>query len=256
MEITRPASPKQLTVLCEYCGKELEVMKFKLPWKTMTIVPACECVFEMRKQQKQAEKKWEMMEILKRRGFQSGKYARMTFDNFDNDKLFTDVIASVSDYMNSVNFAKRNWLYLYGEWGLGKTHIGIAATRQLALARLWQPAFLRWTEYCSLIQQSWHDKGVKVEWHLGREAQILLLDDIDKKSATPWALGELYEVLNFRDVSELPTIITANRNILELANFWNKNKETEELGKTIISRILGQVSKIIQFQGADYRLYG
>lgn len=230
-------------------------MKLKLPWKEMTVFPTCKCWFERQEQSKKEEQKYNIIKTLRIRGFQIGKYADMRLSRFRRDNLETDIVPTVNNYIDSVDLKNRNWLYLHGECGLGKTFIAIAAARQIALSRLWNPALFRWTEYCSLIQQSWQDRKIKFDWNLGRKAQILVLDDIDKRAATPWALGELYDILNFRDINELPTIITANRSILELSSFWNQNKEIENVSRAIISRILGQVLKIIPFKGKDYRLY-
>jgi len=227
-----------------------------MPWKEISVVPACDCLEKIRKKQEEESRREEMMGMLRRRGFETGKYARMKIRNFSNQNMETNVIDAIGDYINSVNFKTRNWLYLHGDNGLGKTFMAVASAREIALLRLWSPALFRWAEVCSLIQQSWQDREVKIEWNLLRDAGILVLDDIDKKAATPWALGQLYDVLDYRQINELPTIITANRSISELSNFWNKSKETEDLSKAIISRIMGQVVKMIHFKGSDYRLYG
>jgi len=191
-----------------------------------------------------------MLSLLQRRGFQSGKYARMTFGSWRDHPI---ILETVEAYMESLELKDRNWLYLYGKNGLGKTHIAIATARHKAIECQWDPAIIRWAEYCSLIQHSWHDTSVKVDWNMIRRAVVLVLDDIDKKAATEWALGKLYEVIDYRYINELPTIITANRSILELSTLWNKTKEIENLSHAIISRIIGQLAKVLHFKGQDYR---
>jgi len=41
-----------------------------------------------------------------------------------------------------------------------------------------------------------------------KSAPVLVLDDLGTESATPWAREKLYQLLNYRYVSRLPTVIT------------------------------------------------
>lgn len=235
--------------LCENCGKQLKVVKMRFGSDRQITLP-CECVIKQRQRQERQTQRQQMLELLQRRGFQSGKYARMTFASWCDHPI---ILKTAEAYMDSLELKNRNWLYLYGENGLGKTHIAIATARHIAIQCQWDPAIFQWAEYCSLIQHSWHDTSIKVDWNMIRRAVVLVLDDIDKKTATEWALGKLYEVIDYRYINELPTIITANRSILELSTLWNKTKETENLSHAIISRIIGQLAKVLHFKGQDYR---
>ncbi len=247
------AAPK----VCGYCGKRLEVFKWKAPLmagKQISITRMCKCVRQKKRRQRQKIQFQDRLRVLKERGFQTGKYARMTVKNFRNGNVGGNVIETADEYVKSVNLNHRNWLYMYGDYGVGKTHIAVALTRELTIERNWRPALLRWAEYCGLIQQSWHDNSITLDLNLTRTAQILVLDDIDKKDATQWTMSKLYDVVDYRCIHNLPTIITANRDIAGLSGFWSKEKKNEDLSRAIISRILGQVVKIIQFKGEDYRL--
>ncbi len=241
--------------LCKYCDRPLEAKKFKTPFrarKEMDITLRCVCVIERQKQSALKNQKQKMMHVLHRRGFQHGKYVDMTFKTWQS--LNIGVIKMAVDYIDSVNLEGRNWLYLHGDCGLGKTHIAVATGRRITLTHKWEPALFRWTEYCGRIQQSWRDTSIRVDWNLIRNSGILVLDDIDKKIATQWALEQLFDVIDYRDTNNLPTIITANRSIIELSTFWSKTKETEKLSRAIISRFVGQLYKVFYFKGKDYRL--
>jgi DNA replication protein DnaC len=89
-----------------------------------------------------------------------------------------------------------------------------------------------------------------------KDARILVLDGIDKKGGTQWTLSKLYDVIDYRCIHNLPTIITANRGVGELSTFWSREKKSEDLCKAIISRIMGQIVKVIHFEGEDYRFCG
>ncbi len=231
-------------------------MKVERPIQTgkkRVITLACKCVLENREKEEQEARKQDMIRTLHRRGFESGKYADMTLSRWRKRNNGDNIFEMAVNYINSVDCNGRNWVYLHGDCGLGKTHIAVASTRRIALDRYWGPAFFRWTQYCRQIQQSWQDKSVKIDWSLIRGARILVLDDIDKKPATQWSLGELYDILDDRDINRLPTIITANRSIQALSTFWSKTEETGSLSKAIISRIVGQLAKVIHLMGKDYR---
>jgi len=246
--------------LCKYCGKELIMMKIKMPFgekKEKFFTATCECVIAKRKKQDEENQKQKIILLLKKNGFETGKYSKMTFNNWKNKTTTaTDVSNKATDYINFLALNKRNWLYLFGDYGLGKTHISVASARKIAIKYNLNPSIVRWVEYCNQIQDSWHDKSINVDLNWLMTAQILVLDDIDKKNASEWTLGRMYDVLDYRYINDLPTIITANRSITSLLAFWSKSNETQDLSCAIISRIMGQLEKVIHFKGKDYRFHG
>jgi DNA replication protein DnaC len=158
--------------------------------------------------------------------------------------------------MGSMELKGRNWLYLYGDCGAGKTHLAVALARKIALDRQWEPALISWAHYVNRVQQSWQDARVKVDGGPVRESLVLVLDDMDKKEGAPWMLSHLYDIIDYRYMHQLPTIMTANRSIEELCRFWNKSQSGSDLSRAIISRILGQLFKIVHMRGEDFRLLG
>ena len=245
--------------ICEYCGQRLEVMKLALGFgsrKEMIVRLPCACVIERQKQDEQKRKQQEMMWVLRDRGFESGRYARMSFANLSDSHMGRDVIEALEGYMRSMQLKHRNWLYLYGDYGVGKTHIAVALARKVALERQWKPALFSWAHYLSRVQQSWHDVKVKVDWRLIRDSQVLVLDDMDKRAGTQWVLANLYDIIDYRYMRQLPTIMTANRSIGELSRFWNTTEQSSDLSRALISRIMGQLGKIIHLRAEDFRLVG
>jgi DNA replication protein DnaC len=197
-----------------------------------------------------------MIQILRDRGFESGRYAKMTFESLSFSHMGSDVIEAVKGYMGSMELNRRNWLYLYGDCGAGKTHMAVALARKIALDRQWEPAFISWAHYLSMVQQSWQDTRVKVDVRLVRESRVLVLDDMDKKAGAQWMLSHLYDIIDYRYIQQLPTIMTANRSIGDLCRFWNKSQPVSDLSRAIISRIMGQLLKIIPVRAEDFRLAG
>lgn len=245
--------------ICKYCGKPLEVMRLAVCFgsrKEMIVRLTCKCVMEKQMQDEEKRKRQEMIEILRQRGFDSGRYGKMTFDSLSFSKLGDTVIEAVRGYIRSIELNDRNWLYLYGDCGVGKTHVGVALARQIAFERQWKPALVSWSDYLSRVQQSWHDGRVKVDFSLIRESRMLVLDDMDKKAYAQWMLSHLYDIVDYRYIRQLPTIMTANRSIGELCRFLNESQGASDLSKAIISRIMGQLGKVVHMKGEDYRLAG
>jgi DNA replication protein DnaC len=115
---------------------------------------------------------------------------------------------------------------------------------------------VRWSEYCTRIQQSWQSSSADSEYDLWRRATnvtLLVLDDVDKRAPSEWALGKLYELIDHRYLRGLPTILTANRCFEDLSSFWSRNEQLQDLAGAIVSRIVGQLSDVIEFSCRDYR---
>jgi DNA replication protein DnaC len=83
-----------------------------------------------------------------------------------------------------------------------------------------------------------------------------LLDDLDKTSTGEWAMGKLFGLINYRYERQKPIIITANRGIDELQASWRgSNKQhVADAGMAILSRIMGQLWGVIEFNGQDQRI--
>lgn len=245
--------------ICKHCGNPLQVVKLAICFgsrKERIVRLTCPCVIEKQKRDEKKRKQQEMIQILRQRGFESGRYAKMTFNNVSRSHMGSDVIEAVKGYMGSIELDQRNWLYLYGDCGVGKTHLSVALARQIALDRQWKPALICWTHYLSRVQQSWHDGRVKVDGRLIRDSRLLVLDDIDKKAGARWMLSYLYDIIDYRYIRQLPTIITANKAIGALCRFWDENQGDSDLSKAIISRIMGQLAKIVHIRAQDFRLAG
>lgn len=254
---TTDQSEKPLSGSCEHCGSPLALISFKLFGEEIVLRPACECrLRELEERERQARIE-ELHRQIRQQGLENGLYARMNLEEWeDRDAICGEVADKLRSYLQSVHLGTRNWLYLHGGYGLGKTHLAVAALKYLCLDRQWKPLMVRWSEYCSRIQQSWQSGNVDSEFELWRTATnvtLLVLDDIDKRASSEWALGKLYELIDHRYVRQLPTVLTANRNLEMLTAFWSRNEQMKDLAGAIVSRVIGQLSAVIEFAGRDYR---
>ena len=104
----------------------------------------------------------------------------------------------------------QGWLVFTGPSGAGKTHLAAAvANRVMELGR---PVFFVFVPDLLDHLRSTYTPTSEITYdqlfEQVRTAPLLVLDDLGGHSSTPWAQEKLYQVLNYRHLSQLPTVIT------------------------------------------------
>jgi DNA replication protein DnaC len=113
--------------------------------------------------------------------------------------------------------ALEGWLMLTGTYGCGKTHLAAAVANfavSLGVPTLFitVPDLLDWLRYSyGSSEMSFEDRFEEI-----RQITLLVLDDFGTQNATPWAQEKLFQILNHRYISRLPTIITTNLSLDEI----------------------------------------
>ena len=183
---------------------------------------------------------------------------KCTFNTFKVDK-YPNVIDSViginqrehmrSNYEYCKAYAENfttdaTGLFMYGKTGLGKTHLSLAIAN-VVIDRGYD------VYYGSI--QSIMDK-LEAE-HFGRlpredsikedilNCDLLIIDDLGTEFTTQYTNAELYNIINSRILSSLPTIISTN---LELSDIADRSSHR------VASRIIGS-SEAVYFCGKDIR---
>jgi DNA replication protein DnaC len=106
----------------------------------------------------------------------------------------------------------RTGLLIIGPSGLGKTHLGVAALRQLA-EKGFHCLFCDYRELLKQIQNSYDPSVQATELGVLRpifEAEIVLLDDLGAVRPTEWVWDTVSIVLNTRYNENRTTLITSN----------------------------------------------
>lgn len=200
-------------------------------------------------------------ELLHDSGLTGGNYRRFRFDTWDkscnapsSEKAYDLVMA----YTENVQIDEKNWLYVCGDYGLGKTHISVAAIRRILFNRLWPARVTVWPELCQATKETWGANFGPSEaqlWARVRTARVLLIDDIDKTSTGEWAMGKLYALINYRLNKMLPTIITANDSLIDLREKWggSTQRHVHDLGLAVLSRIAEGLCGGVKIEGDDQR---
>jgi DNA replication protein DnaC len=101
---------------------------------------------------------------------------------------------------------------LMGPCGVGKTHLAVAALREL-MQRGHEARFYDYRELLKELQASYDpdhpvsEMGVLVPV---LRAEVLLIDDIGASKPSPWALDTIGHILNKRYNDKRPTLLTTN----------------------------------------------
>jgi DNA replication protein DnaC len=154
-----------------------------------------------------------------------GKLARRTFENFcvDRDDLDTlvwqeqtytareqrqalaDALGTAMDYAEQPS----GWLYICGERGSGKSHLAAAIINEL-VAHEQRVRYAFVPDLLDEFRRGMHDGSADDLMDVLKRFPLLVLDDLGSENLSPWAEERLFILINYRNLHELPTVVTAN----------------------------------------------
>ncbi len=102
------------------------------------------------------------------------------------------------------------WLILRGGFGVGKTHLAAAiANKEVRSGK--EVLFVVVADLLDYLRATFQPgSAVSYDQRFNevRRAWLLVLDDLGAQSTTTWAQEKLFQILNYRYVGSLPTVIT------------------------------------------------
>ena len=141
----------------------------------------------------------------------------LRFDNFEKrgrvglGQLQADSLEIAYNQAHIFAENREGWLLMMGRYGSGKTHLAAAIANHAIEAGvstlfLTVPDLLDWLRYAySGVDMSFEDRFEEI-----REIPLLILDDFGTQNATPWAQEKIFQVMNHRYITQLPTVVTSN----------------------------------------------
>jgi DNA replication protein DnaC len=154
-----------------------------------------------------------------------GLYSMRTFGNFslrEAEKLAADEQRSLERaFQAAKQFAEEphGWLVLMGTYGTGKTHLAAAIGNYNTSTSEEEPVFVVVPDLLDHLRATFSPSSNTSYDRLFNEvrnARLLILDDLGTQSATPWAREKLYQILNYRYIAALPTVITTASSLEEI----------------------------------------
>ena len=174
-------------------------------------------------------------------------YEQMTFDSFSVEGRGQLRVEQRTNLTYARDCAKKfaehpeDWLLYTGRFGTGKTHLA-AAIANYVLAQGGDVIFQPVPDLLDQLRMGYGNTGESYEDRFDRFRTIplLILDDLGAQSPTAWAEEKLYQIINYRYVNKLPTVVTSNVNMRD----WDGR---------IASRLRDPMVNHITMQVPDYR---
>ena len=121
--------------------------------------------------------------------------------------------------------AIRKGLYLYGDFGVGKSFMVAALAHDLSEKRGVSSTLLHYPSFVIDVKNAIGDGNVKTLVDEIKLAEVLILDDIGAEQSTAWVRDEILQViLQYRMQEDLPTFFTSNFNFEDLEKHFAKGK--------------------------------
>jgi DNA replication protein DnaC len=173
----------------------------------------------------------------------------MTFATFEYRPVPPDLTFEASESLRKALKAAREyaedpdgWLVFLGRTGTGKTHLAAAIAHHVA-SRGGSVRFIVVSDLLDRMRMAMSADGRERAdiFEAVRTSPLLVLDDLGMHSATNWAQEKLGQILDYRYMARLATVITVSRELEDLPQAW-------------VSRMShARVSMICEIDAPDHR---
>ena len=141
----------------------------------------------------------------------------------DDEKRFT-VFQRLVEFSEAYPTVRKG-LYLYGDFGVGKSFMVAALAHDLSEKRGVSSTLLHYPSFVIDVKNAISDGNVKTLVDEIKLSEVLILDDIGAEQSTAWVRDEILQViLQYRMQEDLPTFFTSNFNFEELEQHFAKGK--------------------------------
>ena len=146
--------------------------------------------------------------------------AQVDLDDLGRLPVFEKLLAFVEQYPTI-----RKGLYLYGDFGVGKSFMVAALAHDLSEKRGVSSTLLHYPSFVIDVKNAIGDGNVKTLVDEIKLSEVLILDDIGAEQSTAWVRDEILQViLQYRMQENLPTFFTSNFNFEDLELHFAKGK--------------------------------
>ena len=146
--------------------------------------------------------------------------AQVDLDDLGRLPVFEKLLAFVEQYPTILK-----GLYLYGDFGVGKSFMVAALAHDLSERRGVSSTLLHYPSFVIDVKNAIGDGNVKTLVDEIKLSEVLILDDIGAEQSTAWVRDEILQViLQYRMQENLPTFFTSNFNFEDLEKHFAKGK--------------------------------
>jgi len=169
---------------------------------------------------------------------------------YKSDKNRYNVISALVKFINDYKEnTKIKGLYLYGNFGSGKSYLISAAFNELAKDG-YKSAIVFWPEFLNDLKASFNS-SIKTEFNTKynsiKKIPLLLIDDIGAESVTSWSRDEiLCPILQYRMENKLPTFFTSNLDLKALEQRLSMTSRGDDIVSA--GRIISRIKQLSDYQ--------
>jgi primosomal protein DnaI len=146
-------------------------------------------------------------------------------------------------------------LYIYGQFGVGKTYLLGAIANQFAEQKI-SSLIVYFPDFLRELKGAIGDNTLNEKVEMVKKAPVLMIDDLGAESMTSWGRDEvLGPILQFRMLENLPTFFTSNFDFKQLQNHltFSQRGEREEVKAARIMERIQYLAEPIELSGENRR---
>ena len=143
------------------------------------------------------------------------RYAECTLDTFElweaGNPTISEALRKSRAFVAAFPEVKRGLVFM-GPVGIGKTHLAVAAMKELVARHEVRGLYVNFLELVQALQMSF-DGGSRSREEIMSpviEADVVVLDELGAGKLTPWVMDLLYHVVNSRYMMLRLTLVTTN----------------------------------------------
>jgi DNA replication protein DnaC len=171
------------------------------------------------------------------------RLSHLRFENFsvsgnDKAKFMTsqdrENLHKALDFCEEFARLRQGWILLEGGYGCGKTHLAAAIANEAVNNGL-PTLFITVPDLLDSLRFAYNDPETTFEQRFEeiRNADLLILDDFGTQNATGWAQEKLFQIINYRYINKLATVITTNLMLDEIEGRIRSRLQDDEFVKHI-----------------------
>ena len=228
-----PADYDQVHYTCEKCSDSGYIDGVRM----------CSCLRELIIKGRIAESA--MGKLIEKQSFDNFELGVYAYDPKVQERMKM-ILAMAKNYVRDFKDKREN-LLLIGKTGTGKTHISTAIAREL-IHQGYDVIYDSTQNIISDFEADRFKSGYGREENKSEKylnCTLLIIDDLGTEFQNSFTVSTLYNLLNARQNSDLPTIISTNLSPEELSAKYEDR---------IFSRIMGSGTKVLPFNGKDMRV--
>lgn len=213
---------------CKNCGEPIGKI-VNTVYGAAVYPRACKCKREkLKKQQEEDENRQKQIRLNKIivNSMMNENFKTYNLENWNHDLGNENLFNIAKEYVAKFREMKINnhGMLIYGDPGNGKTYFsGCIANAILSkLVPVVCVGAIALTERINKTKRYWGDEGIFTVLNTLGNADLFILDDLGTEEDNKWTRAMIYQIIEKRNSSKLPLIITTNMTISDLRERYDE----------------------------------